>query len=304
MWIAKSLSLYLVFTIFAQADANNSTNFGDSIKSFFNQVFNKNTILNNPEASPSSSKTVTEELNDLIIPHMATYKIILEKNLGDDVDDANGWMTIKVFDTSDGWAFEQNSSLIIYSSSGEGEQVNTNVASWQDYAGNHYRFNSRTLHNGQEEEVIRGEAHKGAENNTGRVIYNLPSRMEIDIPNETIFPLHHLINALKYAKAGETVVSNVVFDGSSETQEPVDVNTVIGAAKESKLVLRNPPSTSVELKNQWSMKLGVYAHGSKNIDPDYEINQTVLDHGVIRDMTLDYGTFQVKATLEKIEFFS
>lgn len=303
MWIAKSLSIYLAVAISTEAASDNQPSFSDSVKSFFNQVFNKGSATDPKPSDIPSAKTAADELSDLIVPHMATYKITLEKNLGDDIDDANGWMTIKVFDTGDGWVFEQNSSLIVYAASGEGEQVNTNVASWQDYAGNHYRFNSRTLRNGQEEEVIRGEAHKGAEGAPGKIIYSSPTYAEIDIPNETIFPLHHLIYALKAAKAGKTVISNVVFDGSSETQEPVDVNTVIGPKKESKLILKDSPSSSVDLKNQWLLTLGVYAHGSKTLEPEYELKQTILDHAVTRDMTIDYGTFQVKATLEKIEFF-
>lgn len=245
------------------------------------------------------------EQDDIIFPHIATYTISLDKNTANnDLDDANGFMTIKIWDTGDGWVFEQNSSLIVYYASGEVEQVNTNVATWQDYAGNHYRFNSRTLRNGQEEDVIRGEAHKGAQNASGKVIYKFPNSMEIDIPNETMFPLHHLINAVRQARLGKDVISNVVFDGSAETQEAVAVNTIINPAKGIKLKLENPLPDGVKLDKVWSMKLGIYPLNSKSLEPEYEIKQDVLDHCIINNMTLDYGAFQVVATLDKIEFFT
>lgn len=245
------------------------------------------------------------EQADTLISHIATYKISLDKNsVNDDIDDANGFMTIKIWDTGDGWVFEQNSSLIIYAASGEGEQVNTNVASWQDYAGNHYRFNSRTLRNGQIEDLIRGEAHKGAGNDPGKVIYHLPNKVEIDIPNETVFPLHHLINAVQKAMRGDLVASNAVFDGSAEIQEAVAVNTVISQPKESKLNLISETKMPADLNKVWSMTLGIYPLNSKSLEPEYEIKQDVLNHGIIKNMTLDYGTFQVVATLEKLEFFT
>ncbi|WP_198027050.1 EipB family protein [Candidatus Paracaedibacter symbiosus] len=310
--------------------ANNGEGYLSSIKKFFNQYLQVNSspvnsskekiagmtfpaqnkpkndaIPQNSGDSQSKEKTVPQNPAAIILPHIATYKISLDKgSVNDDIDDANGFMTIKIFDTGDGWVFEQNSSLIIYSTSGEGEQVNTNVATWQDYAGNHYRFNSRTLRNGQEEDVIRGEAHKGAEKAPGKVIYHLPNYAEMDIPHETIFPLHHLINAVQKAMLGNSVVSNIVFDGSAETQEAVAVNTVITPAKESKLNIISDKPLPADLNKVWSMKLGVYPLNSKSPDPDYEIKQDVLNHGIIKNMTLDYGTFQVIATLDKIEFFT
>lgn len=244
---------------------------------------------------------------DIILPHIAKYNISLDKRQDNgDVDDVNGYMTIKIWDTGDGWVYEQNSSLVIYSASGEGEQINTNVATWQDYAGKHYRFNSRTLRNGQEENIIRGEASSGKENRPGKVTYHLPNYMEIEIPEETIFPLHHLIHTVKNAMQGNYVVSNIVFDGSAETQEAVTVNTAISPAKNSKINFISEKPLPVDLAKVWSMKLGVYSLNSKSIDPEpeYEIKQDVLGHCIVKKMTLDYGTFQVLATLDRIEFFT
>lgn len=256
-------------------------------------------------ADPVPSPGIAGTQDDIVFPHIATYKIMLDKNnTNNELDDVNGFMTIKILDTEDGWVYEYTSSLLIYWASGEVEQVNTNVATWQDYPGNHYRFNSRTLRNGQEEDVIRGEAHRGAENAPGKVIYKLPNVMEINIPNETIFPLHHLINAVRQARTGKNVVSNVVFDGSAETQEAVSVDTIISAAKTLKVKLENPLPAGITLNKVWAMELGVYPLNSNKPEPEYVIKQDVLDHCIINTMTLDYGDFQVVATLDKIEFFT
>jgi hypothetical protein len=343
MFLARLLGLFLFMTAAVQAGSNEG--YVDSIKNFFHTQLGmpssaKATPMSlAPSLSASSSPAkVSEnasapapaettatlltpaEMNastqkdqeDVIFPHIATYKITLDKSAGNnEIDDANGIMTIKIWDTGDGWVFEQNSTLFIYSASGEGEQIHTNVATWQDYAGNHYRFNSRTLRNEQEEDVIRGVAHKGAEVapgaenvGSGKVIYHMPNNMEINIPNETIFPLHHLINAIRHARHGKTVISNTVFDGSAETQEAVAVTTTISQSKEVKIKVDSAIPKGLNLSKVWSMNLGVYPLNSKSADPEYEIKQDVFDQGIINTMTLDYGNFQVVATLDKIEFFT
>lgn len=259
---------------------------------------NKTPSSNSPQQEESHP---SEKTSFLILPHKATYDISLNKNYGqDDVADANGWMTIQVIDTGDGWAFEQKSSLIIYNSDGEGEQINTTVLSWQNQEGTRYRFTCNTLRNGEREDMIRGEASK--QNGYFKLSYSEPTTAEISLPGNTIFPLHHLIHALKEAKAGNTVVSDVVFDGSSEVQEPVAVDTIIGAPKDPHLIISG--TEVLEAKKLWPMHIAVYGLNSNTLEPDYEMEQSVLDTGIIKEMTLDYGTFSVRATVKKIELFT
>lgn len=255
------------------------------------KVFTENSVPVATKADHSSD----------ILPHKAKYMISLEKNFGDDISDATGEMTINVYDTGDGLVFEQNSSLTIYNGDGEGEQIVTNLATWQDYDGSRYRFTSRTVRNGEEEELIRGEALKDKTTHQTKIKYTRPGESEMATSYDTVFPLHHLIYALKEAKLGKAAVSNVVFDGSSETHEAVPVDTLLGAPKKSNLKIKSDKDISTS--SVWPMRLAVYAPGSNGPEPDYEMVQNVFDSGVIKDMTLDYGSFQVKATLSEIDFY-
>lgn len=240
-----------------------------------------------------------------IVAHKAHYTITLEKNFGDDVSDVAGEMTITTFDTGDGFVYEQNSSLLTYRPDGEkNEQIIINLATWQDYDGNTYRFQAKTLCNGEQEEIIKGEAIKDPLTKTAKVIYQLPEAHEISIPYDSIFPFHHLLNALAEAKTGKGGVENTVFDGASETYEAVYVDTLLGAPQKSLLTIKTGnPDLDTSIKTQWPMRLSVSAVGSKNSAPDYDMIQNVLDSGVIKDMTLNYVTFQIKATLDKIIFY-
>ena len=237
-----------------------------------------------------------------LLPHRATYSITLDKNYYDqDIAEAKGQMTIQLAKIGDGWSIEQKSTLQIYYKDETAEQVITSLATYESMDGLKYSFNARTLR-GDQEDTISGEAILASKGGAGIVTYQEPDESEIQLPIGTIFPTQHLIYMLEAAIKGKKVVSNVVFDGSSETHEPVLVDTFLGAGVEPKLALTN--KDLLQSKKVWPMRMAIYAVDSNGPEADYEICQHVLDHGVIRDMTLDYGTFKVKAVLNQVEVFS
>lgn len=237
-----------------------------------------------------------------LLPHRATYIISLDKNYNDeDIADAKGQMTIQLAKVGDGWAIEQKSTLHIYYKDDSAEQVITTLATYESLDGLKYSFNAHTLR-GEEEENISGDAILASKGGAGIVTYQQPDASETRLPVGTIFPTQHLIYMLQGAMRGQKVISNLVFDGSSETHEAVQVDTVLGAAQEPKLALTN--KELLKAKKVWPMRMAIYTLESNAPEADYEINQHVLDRGVIRDMTLDYGTFKVKAVLTQVEVFS
>ena len=248
--------------------------------------------------APASAQEITVDL----LPHRATYGITLDKNYQDeDVAEAKGQMTIQLAKIGDGWAIEQKSTLHVYYRDGSAEQVITTLATYESMDGLKYSFNARTVR-GDEEESISGEAILASKGGAGIVTYQQPDESTIQLPVGTVFPTQHLIHMLTAAMKGKKVVSNIVFDGSSETHEPVQVDTVFAAAQDPKLALSN--KDLLQTKKVWPMRMAIYAVDSTGPEADYEIMQNVLDRGIIRDMTLDYGTFKVKAVLNQVEVFS
>lgn len=240
-----------------------------------------------------------------LIPHKAHYSISLDKNFSEDVSDVMGEMTLTSFDTGDGYVYAQHSSLIIYDKEGIGQQIITNLETWQDYQGNEYRFHARTLCNGEEEEIIKGQAIKIPQLNSAVVVYELPEKKTISIPFDTVFPFHHLLAAMKEAKKGKGSFGLTVFDGASESCESVYVDTLLGAPQPSHLVVNTGSAERDKtVQTQWPMRLSVFSSENKDGDPDYYMLQTVLECGVFKDMTMDHGAFQIKATLDKIHFYN
>ncbi|MBY0462403.1 MAG: cell envelope integrity EipB family protein [Alphaproteobacteria bacterium] len=238
-----------------------------------------------------------------LIPHRAEYSVKHIKSEGGNVTDVRGRLSVQLMDTGDGWTFEQRSELLVYYATGVSQQYITSIASFESKDGGRYHFTVRTLRNGAEEGIMKGEGYI-ASSSPGKVIYKEPIPKELTLPVGCLFPLQHLKQSLEAANAGETVFSNkVVFDGSSDTTEPVDVNVVINSIKNPKLVINDPRLLSVD--KLWSLQMAIFARGNNNPDPDYEITQDVLPSGIITAMTMGYGEagFSVKLVLEKVDIF-
>lgn len=262
------------------------------------------------ESSVASQKPATppkedpKKLTAEFLPHRAEYVIELNsKESKSEISDIKGSLTVQITDTGDGWAFEQHSVLQVYSNLGYSDQYITTIASWESKDGQRYRFNVRSLRNGAEEEFMKGDGAI-ASSQEGHVGYQLPVRADVSLPVGTLFPLQHLKQAIAAAIDGENVFSNkIVFDGSSDTREPVDVNVLINSIPKSKVVVDNPGLLSTD--KMWSLQMAIFARGSRNPEPDYEITQTVLPSGIITSMIMTYSeaAFSTKLTLKKVDIF-
>lgn len=255
------------------------------------------------QIAPPSGETKKASNVIELIPHRAEYSVKHIKSEGGNVTDVRGRLSVQLMDTGDGWTFEQRSELLVYYATGISQQYITSIASFESKDGGRYHFTVRTLRNGAEEGIMKGEGYI-TPSSPGKVIYKEPIPKELILPTGCLFPLQHLKQSLEAANAGETVFSNkIVFDGSSDTTEPVDVNVVINPIKNPKLVINDPRLLSVD--KLWSLQMAIFARGNNNPDPDYEITQDVLPSGIITAMTMGYGEagFSVKLVLEKVDIF-
>jgi hypothetical protein len=162
-----------------------------------------------------------------LTPHRATYKIVLDQNKTEDVENATGWMTIQISKHAQTWRFEQKTALMIYRVDGSVDRILTTIESFEKEDGSHYIFKTRTVQSEGEEDRVEGYATIKHPGDISVVRYTVPSITPVYLPPKTLFPLHHLSKILGDAKKGIRVNSQIVFDGSSETFEPVQVDAVI-----------------------------------------------------------------------------
>ncbi len=247
----------------------------------------------------------SESPRAFLTPHQAQYSIQLVKGKNRTIQDVTGKLTIRIVDTGDGWTFEQECSVKVITQTGNHDEFHTTVASWESKDGKSYTFNVNSRCNDEEIEHIRG--HATADNEKwGLATYQQPETSLVRLPPKTLFPLQYLSKILNEISNNNTVFPNqIVFDGISDIKEAVDINLTI-TPKKPDITVNN--QSLLETDKAWSLQMAVFSRDSKNIEPDYEVTQTILKSGIIlsMDMCMAYGeeTFKAKVLLTDLKFFS
>jgi EipB-like len=234
-----------------------------------------------------------------IVPHRALYTMSLGRATGDTgVTGAGGTMAYQWGETCDGWTIEQRYRLRMAYADSPDVAIASNFVTWEAKDGLSYRFNQKETRNGTEGEEIRGMARLDGPGQGGTAEFEKPAAKTFKLPPGMLFPSAHTIMLIDKAKAGENFISKHIFDGAT-VENAVLVSAVIGPKIEpdAKIAKKSP------LLNRpgWRVRLAFFPADPKEEKPDYELGMLLLDNGVSRDMTIDYGDYTIRAKLDDIE---
>jgi EipB-like len=236
-----------------------------------------------------------------IAPHRALYSMTLgsaKTNSG--VVGARGTMIYEWGETCDGWTVEQRYKLNMQYAESSEVEVTSNFVTWESKDGLRYRFNERKLKNGEVDEEVRGEARLDGPDKPGIADFSRPETKQLKLAAGTMFPTAHTVYLIERAQAGESFLVKNVFDGSGD-DNAVEISAVIGGKEEAEPVASSGPKSPLLLRPSWRVRLAFFPSESHSEKPEYELGMRLLDNGVSRDMTLDYGDFAIRAKLDEIE---
>lgn len=267
-----------------------------------------------------------------IAAHRALYTMTLAHAKTDSgVTGAQGEMGYQWGETCDGWTVEQRYKLAISYAESQDVNIDSNFVTWESKDGLRYRFNQKETRNGTVDEEIRGSAELDGPGKGGTITFEKPQPQTMKLPPGALFPSAHTILLIQKAKAGENFVARQVFDGAT-VEGAVLVSAVIGKkveadAKPAADPKANPKSAAdvkgaadpaPDTKNAaaapdpslndpvlqrpaWHIRLAFFPSDPNAETPDYELGMLLLDNGISRDMTIDYGDYTIRAKLAKIE---
>lgn len=251
-----------------------------------------------------------------LLPHRATYAISLDKSYDPDIEDVSGTMTYEIRDEEDKWIYEQKATFFIKYRNEEGnedtEQVSITAATWESKDGLKYNFYSQVkryanqvLEDSSDNvgEIIQGEAVMATPQGEGVVTYQQPEGLSVHLPAGTLFPIGHLAALIKEAAQNHRACSHIVFDGTNEAHEAVEVNTIITPMLPK---IKFSDSVPFHPEHGWLMNMAVYSTGTEDeeSEPGREINQRMLPHGILAGVKRNFGDFDAKAELTQLEFFN
>lgn len=231
-------------------------------------------------------------------PHRAYYKMeLLSAKAGTGIASIDGDLAADWDHSCAGWTLTQKLLLNIYGPDGRKRtSYESTVSTWESIDGREYRFQVRNVTNGRATDVVEGMARVPSNaSKKGWAQFNKPKKRRIDLPAGTVFPTRHTIIALRELPKAPTILSKFVFDGLTE-QGVHQINAVVGrrlAKQSTKPGLAGLPA--------WPVQLAFFKPQGKAAEPDYEMGMHLFDNGVGDNIVIDYETFKVRASLERLE---
>ncbi|MGH6932756.1 MAG: cell envelope integrity EipB family protein [Dongiaceae bacterium] len=233
-------------------------------------------------------------------PHRAVYEMSLQSGSGrSEVSDVSGTMLYEWQDSCDGWSLTQRTAMRLLYATGDELDLGWNLVSWESKDGMRYRFFVRKLENGELTEEFRGEARLDGKGEGGTAEYSLPEKRTVKLPVGTLFPSHHTFALIERIEANERLFWATVFDGS-DGEGLFDVNAVVAnrlpAESETtgtREMLKEIPSSRVHL--------AFFDAKATATEPEHEQTLRLYYNGVVEDLVLDFGDFEVAAKLKELK---
>lgn len=239
-------------------------------------------------------------------PHRAIYEITLVRSTaGSGVTEMSGRMVYELTGSAcEG--FTQNMRFVTRSSNQEGaETINDlRTSSWEENAGKRLRFSSTQYQNELVAEASQGDASR----DTGgtRIDLTRPAKKRLSLPADIYFPMQHAAALLDAAKAGKTLVSANIYDGSEKGERFYATTAVIGKKLEPGAV---PNTASMKIGERlapltsWPMSISYFETGKEKEDttPAYELSFRYFENGITSDLKIDYGEFAIQGEMKELE---
>ncbi len=149
-------------------------------------------------------------------------------------------------------------------------------------------------------EAFNGRAVPQGITGAGRVDYTQPTAMTLALPVGVLFPVALTRTVLAAAGNGTQFLDVIGFDGGGpDTLNAVSVfvGAEFGPGEETPEV---GAGVLADLRS-WETRYAHFEFASPAPEPLFEVGYRLFENGVITNLILDYGGFQVSGTLEVLE---
>lgn len=242
------------------------------------------------------------------LPHRAVYEITLVRSSpGSGVSELSGRMVYELTgSTCEGYT--QNMRFVTRSSNSEGSDTlnDLRTSSWEDADGKRLRFSSTQYQNEAVAEASQGDASRSAKGDDVKVELTRPAKKKVSLPANMYFPMQQSAAIIEAAKAGKTLISTNIYDGSEKGESYYVTTAVIGKRQEPAAVASN-----VSVKNadrlpkvaSWPVAISYFNTGKDKEDaaPAYELSFRFFENGITSGLTIDYGEFAIQGEMKELD---
>ena len=244
----------------------------------------------------------------VLAPHRAIYDLSLAYTRGNSQVEAVRGRIVYDFDGNacSGYSLEFRQVSVVDNGEGKASTSDLRSTTWEGADAKSFTFKSQNFLNDDLVDAVDGRADRRAK--ITAIDLQKPQRRKLRVESGVVFPTEHMVRAIEAGRAGTTILSFPVYDGSETGDKVFNTLTVVGkktgagervvddaAAKETKLAAmpRWPVTISYFAKNK--------APQSGEQTPDYAIGFELYENGISRALMLDYNDFMVRGTLTSLE---
>lgn len=201
-----------------------------------------------------------------------------------------------------GLQFRQVSEL----DSGEGKVTLSDLraTTWEDGTAKSFKFSSQNFVDQQPVDAVDGKAERGADGVA--VSLSKPQTKDFALETGMVFPAEHMRRIIEAARGAKSILEVPVYDGSETGEKVFNTLTVIGheiPAAEKPLNDAAASIPALTALKRWPVKISYFDKASSGGEqtPVYSLGFEVLENGISRALTLDYGDFVVTGELTQLE---
>jgi hypothetical protein len=243
-----------------------------------------------------------------LAPHRAVYDMALEKSgTSAGISALTGRMVFELKGNACA-GYEQSMRFVTETLDRHGKtSVTDQRSTFFEYADRRrFRFRTDQYRNQRLAEKTRGEAVRDENNQGLKVDIDRPAKKVLDIKRQVLFPVEHSIRLLEAARAGKTLFTVDLFDGSEKGEKVYATTAALGAKQGPGVnagLEKVVSAESLDKLGAWPVALSYFEVGDKKRDavPNYELSFLYFENGVSRKLFIDYGTFSMRGKLVKLE---
>lgn len=242
-----------------------------------------------------------------LAPHRAIYDITLDKSRsGAGLTGLTGRMVYELTGSScEGYT--QSMRFVTRMTNEEGSDTLSDLrsSSTEEPGGKTFHFSSSQYKNEKLEEQVAGDAAR--DNGAIKVELNRPRKTNLKFETKALFPIQHSIALLDAARAGRTLFTADLYDGSEKAEKVYATTAAIGrklAPGYNKSLAAVKNAEVLDPLAAWPVSISYFETGKDNQDatPSYELAFVFYENGVSRRLFIDYGDFSIRGELKELTF--
>lgn len=244
-----------------------------------------------------------------LAPHRAVYDITLvDARPGAGISELTGRMVYELTGAACA-GYTQKMRFVTRTTNQEGQVTISDMrsSSWEDAAGDRFRFDNAQYRDDRQVEQTVGEAVRRKAAGEIRVELTKPKKRVTKLPVDAMFPIQHSMRLLETAQSGQTVLSADLFDASERGEKVYRTNAFIGTRHSPGYNKSLPAVSNSETLDglpAWPIALSYFEQDKELEDamPSYELGFVFFANGVSRRLLIDYGNFSIRGELKELEF--